>query len=54
MVSIHENAVAIPGERLGSLEQFSQGMELTFAMDMCMRVLPVTNGYKNKRMEKYV
>lgn len=25
MVSIHENAVAIPGERLGSLEQFSSG-----------------------------
>lgn len=25
MVSIHENAVAIPGERLGSLEQFSPG-----------------------------
>lgn len=25
MVSIHENTVAIPGERLGSLEQFSSG-----------------------------
>ena len=25
MVSIHENPVAIPGERLGSLEQFSPG-----------------------------
>lgn len=25
MVSIHENAVAIPGERLGSLEKFSPG-----------------------------
>ena len=25
MVSVHENAVAIPGERLGSLEQFSPG-----------------------------
>lgn len=25
MVSVHENAVAIPGERLGSLEQFSLG-----------------------------
>lgn len=25
MVSIHENAVAIPGERLGNLEQYSPG-----------------------------